>query len=166
MIQIKELANPRDPFPSPGSFKTFGFLLGSLLCLLALGLWLRGKTKTPKAFKRPRPKHEALERLLEIEKRIEAELSLSNPHMLASELNSVVRDFYEAVTKQPCIGLPQDKLVTLVASSSPQNAKKLQPLLEKWEAVIYARQTWKPEERIADIRALRWFFNHLQEQET
>ncbi len=163
MTQLKELANPRGPFPSPGSLRTPGLMLGILLCLLAFALWFRGRPKAKGKPKKRSPKGEALARLLQLELQAEEDLEPHDLRLLASNLGAVLRHYYQAETQQSCLGLTQTKLLTFIREHSPQRAKVLKPLLSRWEAVIYARRSWGREERIADTHTLRNFLQDPNE---
>ncbi len=166
MMQLKELANPREPFPSPDSWRTPAFALGILLCLLAFALWFRGRPKLAKKQRKRNPKEEELARLLQLELQAKADLGVQDLHLLASDLGSLLRYHYQRKTQQPCLGLTQAQLIKLISASSQKNAKTLSPLLARWEAVIYAQRPWDPEQRIDDIQTLKHFLQNPQGEQS
>ena len=107
MNALEELAQPRGPFPSPGSLRGLLWVLGALLWLGAWTLWYRRRPKTPRG-DRASPLQEALARLRELEGREREGLDGEESHLLAVELGGILRRYFEARLRKPCLGLPQE----------------------------------------------------------
>ncbi len=161
MNALEELAQPRGPFPSPGSLRGLLWVLGALLWLGAWTLWYRRRPKTPRG-DRASPLQEALARLRELEGREREGLDREESHLLAVELGGILRRYFEARLRKPCLGLPQEKLLLLVRAQNQGWAETLGPLLAKWEGVVYARQPWEHQERQMDLEVLRAFLSGLE----
>jgi hypothetical protein len=164
-MQLKELANPRGPFPSPDSFRPIGFTLGILLCLFALTFWFRNRPQPKPKQKKRSPQKEALRKCAKLEKRAKEALPPQAYRCLASDLSSLVRCYYQGQLRQPCLGLSQRKFLQILRLHSTHQAKVLAPFLSRWEAVVYAKRPWEIWERRKDIQALRSFFSEIEEIE-